>query len=103
MLALVELLDINYLISTAAGFLAGSIINYYLSVKYVFIAGRYKKVETELLIFMAFTLLGLVLNHFVMYSGCEWMNIDYKIVKIISLIIVTIFNYLTKKIFVFKK
>ena len=103
MVMLVEVFNINYLISTGVGFIIGSIINYILSAKVVFIGGKYNKLETEITVFMIFTVLGLVLNHLIMYMGCDYLKVDYRIIKIISLIFVTIFNFVTKKIFVFKK
>ncbi len=101
MLFLIEFFQVNYLVSTGLGFIFGSIINYYLSLMYVFESGKYKKKKTEFIIFMVFTIIGLGLNHLIMYSGSSLLMIDYKLVKIISLIIVTAFNFLTKKIFVF--
>ena len=103
MVILVEIGDVNYLISTGIGFVIGSTINYILSVKFVFVSGKYDRTETEFMIFMFFTTLGLVINHFVMYLGCNFVNFDYRIVKIISLIIVTVFSFITKKTFVFVK
>jgi putative flippase GtrA len=103
MIGLIEIFETDYLISTGIGFILGSVVNYYLSIKYVFVSGKYKKNKSELLIFMVFTSIGLGLNHFIMYSGCDIINWDYRIVKIASLVIVTAFNFITKKIFVFIK
>ncbi|MCP4763971.1 MAG: GtrA family protein [archaeon] len=103
MIFLVEILDVNYLNSTASGFIAGSILNYYLSVKYVFINGKYENIKTEMFVFMIFTFLGLALNHLIMYAGCNLMENDYRFIKIFSLFMVTIFNFITKKLFVFIK
>lgn len=103
MISLIELFNTNYLLSTAIGFIVGSILNYYLSIKFVFVSGKFKKYETEFSVFMIFTILGLGLNHLIMYSGCDLLTWDYKIVKILSLLLVTAFNFITKKIFVFIK
>lgn len=103
MVIFVEVLDVNYLYSTAFGFIAGSILNYYLSVKYVFVNGKYKNMKTEMFVFMIFTFLGLALNHLIMYTGCSLMENDYRLIKVLSLVMVTIFNFITKKLFVFIK
>ncbi len=103
MLMFIEILGINYLFATALGFLLGSLLNYWLSIKYVFIRGKFNKTQTELIVFMIFTVLGLLLNHLIMYLGCEWGGISYKIVKFLSLFTVTIFNFIAKKYFVFLK
>ena len=103
MVVLVEFLNVYYLISTAIGFLVGSTLNYLLSIKFIFISGKYKKRETEFIIFMIFTIMGLLLNHLIMYFSTSLILLDYKFGKIASLIIVTIFNFLTKKFIVFIK
>ena len=103
LIVLVELFGLNYLLSAAIGFIIGSVINYLLSVKFVFVSGKYKKVQTEFTIFMIFTVMGLGLNHFVMYAGADIIELDYRIAKVISLIIVTSFNFVNKKLFVFLK
>jgi len=91
------------LISTALGFIAGSALNYALSIYFVFHSGRFEKRSNEFIVFINISLLGVLLNHSVMYLGFGVMMINYKIVKFASLVIVTIFNYLTKKYIVFLK
>lgn len=98
----VEIFHINYLIAAAIGFILGSSLNYILSVKWVFISGKFKNKVIEFNIFILFTFFGLGLNHLIMYLGVENLKVDYKGVKIIALVLVTLFNFLTKKYFVFK-
>ena len=101
MIICIEILNFDYLYGTALGFVFGSALNYYLSIKCVFSNGKYQNLRTELFVFMLFTLLGLLLNHLIMYSGCDLMKMDYRFIKIVSLVLITTFNFLTKKIFVF--
>lgn len=98
----VEFFHINYLIAAAIGFIFGSSLNYLLSIKWVFNSGKFKNKIIEFNIFILFTFLGMGLNHLIMYLGVENLRVDYKGVKIISLVLVTLFNFLTKKFFVFK-
>ncbi len=93
--------NVNYLVSAAIGFLIGSTLNYLLSIKWVFINGKFSKLYTEFIVFLIFTTLGLVLNHFVMFIFSEILLYNYMISKMISLIIVTLFNFLTKKYLIF--
>jgi len=102
MILLTEMFDANYLLSAGIGFIIGSTVNYLLSVKLVFVNGKYSAKEMEIFLFMVFLGLGLSLNQLTIYMGSDLFNIDYRVVKIGSLMIVTIFNFLTKKIFVFK-
>ena len=100
---LTDYFEVYYLISAAAGFIVGSILNYVLSIIFVFHSGRYSRRTNEFIVFIILTLLGVLLNHGVMYLGHEIILINYKVVKVVSLVIVTIFNFLIKKYIVFLK
>ncbi|NOY96962.1 MAG: GtrA family protein [Chlorobi bacterium] len=103
MFCLIEFFSINYLIATGIGFIAGSVLNYLLSILWVFERGRYKNQTIEFTLFLLFTLIGFVLNHLVMWVGVDFLYISYMIVKIFSLVVITLFNYLSKKYLVFKR
>ncbi|VAW20111.1 hypothetical protein MNBD_BACTEROID01-281 [hydrothermal vent metagenome] len=103
MYCLIEVFSINYLIATGIGFIVGSVLNYLLSILWVFERGRYKNQTIEFSLFLLFTLIGFVLNHLVMWVGVDFLYISYMIVKIFSLVVITLFNYLSKKYLVFKR
>jgi putative flippase GtrA len=100
---LVEFYEINHLISAAIGFFIGSTSNYVLSIIFVFEGGKFKSLYTEFFIFIFFTILGLLLNHLIMWLGVDVIKTNYLIIKAISLILVTLFNFLSKKHIVFKR
>ncbi len=103
MFCLIEFFSINYLIATGIGFIAGSVLNYLLSILWVFERGRYKNQTIEFTLFLLFTLIGFVLNHLIMWVGVDFLYISYMIVKIFSLVVITLFNYISKKYLVFKR
>lgn len=94
---------INYLFSATAGFLAGSVANYFISIRWVFSQGKYKRKTIEFSVFILFTVLGLALNNAIMYAGHGVLTYDYRIVKFVSLAVVTLFNFATKKCIVFAR
>ena len=98
---LTSYLNIHYLLSAACGFITGSTLNYFLSITFVFESGRFNKRSKEIFLFFFFTIFGLVLNHIIMYVGHGLILLDYKIAKFISLVLVTAFNFTSKKYFVF--
>lgn len=90
--------------ATAIGFIIGLIFNYVFSILYVY-DGENKKAKTQKG-FWLFTLLssiGLGIQTFGMYVGYSLIGINEWIVKIVLTIIVLAFNYITRKIFIFKK
>ena len=100
---LTEYYQIYYLTSAAFGFIVGSTLNYVLCVLFVFHSGRFKRKTNEFITFIILTFLGLLLNHAIMYLGHGALLINYKWVKIASLVIVTFFNFFSKKYIVFLK
>jgi putative flippase GtrA len=98
---LVEYVQMNYLIAAAIGFLTGSTSNYLLSILWVFYRGRYRNVFFEYITFTLLTCVGLGINQVTLYLGVLYIHIYYIYIKLFSLILVTLFNFMTKKFIVF--
>lgn len=91
---------VNYFISAFLAFALASTLNYWLSVQYVFVAGRFGK-GREFAVFMATTGVGLGLNQFTMWVLVGIAGINYLLAKCASMAIVTCWNFLSKKRIVF--
>ena len=102
LVSLVEYFNVNYLISATFGFLIGSIANYFLSVRIVFIDGKHPSKILEFTYFLVITLIGLILNYITMYIFTEIILMPYFVSKFFSLFFVASTNFLMKKFFVFK-
>jgi putative flippase GtrA len=99
---LVEQFNIPYLESNTLAFLFTAIVNYVLSRLWVFEkTGRRKRIE--FLWFALFLVLSLLISQLLMWYGVERLHIDYKISKLISIVIVVAWNFLTRKHFIFGK
>ena len=92
---LTEYLKINYLTSSAISFSIAVIVNYILCLKFVFINGKngYK----QIFLFILSSVAGLGINQLCMFFFVEILTIYYLIAKILATIIVTLWNYVTKK------
>ena len=93
-------------VGTAVGFLIGLTFNYFLSIIFVFAgAGNSsKKAKTTwgVFLFVAFSTAGLGIHVLGMYIFNGIIHLNEWIVKIVLTIIVLVFNYITRKIFIFK-
>ena len=98
----VQVIGWHYILAVTISFVVASTVNYYLSIIWVFFNGKYKSLMSEYLIFLFFTALGLLLNYIILYAGIELLKINNLYARILSIIIVTIFNFVTKKFIVFK-
>lgn len=90
-------------ISTGAGFTVSLIANYILSIVFVFSDKGNSKTKTGFLLFVVLSAIGLGINMLGMYVGYRLCHINEWIVKILMTIIVLVYNYVTRKLFIFKK
>lgn len=94
-----EVFHINVLISAAIAFTVSVVVNYILSVKWVFDVGKNKSENRNFIIFIIFSVIGLGLTELIMWFGVDIIKISYLIVKIMATAIVMIFNFVTRKLF----
>lgn len=90
-------------ISTGVGFTVSLIVNYILSVVFVFSDKGNSKTKTGFLLFVFLSLIGLGINMLGMYLGYDLCHINEWIVKIVMTIVVLVYNYISRKLFIFKK
>lgn len=98
-----EVFGIPVLISSAIAFTVSVIFNYILSVKWVFDVNNNKSKQENFIVFIVLSIIGLLLTELIMWLGTDIIGINYLIVKIIATILVMIFNFITRKIFLEKK
>lgn len=97
-----ELFHLDVLLSAGIAFTVSVIFNYILSVKWVFNVNQEKSKTKNFIIFVVFSIIGLLLTELIMYIGTKVFDINYLIVKIVATIIVMIFNFITRKMFLEK-
>ena len=97
-----EVAHIDVLVSSAASFSVSVIANYILSMLFVFQSKQDNKLK-EFCVFVILSVGGLLLNQFVMWLGTEVLDIYYLLAKVLATILVPIYNFVTRKIFLEKK
>ena len=103
MIFLTEAMNISYLISSGISFTVSVIVNYILSLKYVFVAEEGNNKIVEFLIFLLLSTIGLGINQLLMWMCVERLNIFYMISKIAVTGIVMVYNFITRKLILEKK
>ena len=99
----VEPSQIATITGTGLGFIIGLIFNYIFSIVFVFEEKGKSKSTTGFILFALLSAGGLLIHILGMYLGFGLLKINEWIVKIFLTIVVLIYNYLTRKIFIFKK
>ena len=96
---LTEVFGVQYLISTTIAFIVSVIFNYVASMRYVFKRKDDISRRREFIIFVALSVVGLILNDMFMWLFVEMVIIDYRIAKIVTTVLVAVWNFVTRKIF----
>lgn len=99
-----------YLIFAAISFSASVVVNYILSMRFIFEGRKDIKKQKEFVIFVVLSVIGLLLNQFVMWFFgilfSKHMQLTSELVlliKIISTCIVMVWNFISRKVFLEQK
>ena len=96
---LVNIFNINPLISNIISFTLPAIYNFFASIKWVFNTNENKSKKRMFIEFMIFTVIGLILSELLIFIGINLLKKNKNIIKIFANGIVMIFNFVTRKIF----
>lgn len=97
-----EVFGADVLISSGISFCVSVIANYILSMKFVF-KGKGQSKLKEFTVFVLLSVGGLCINQFIMWLGTEKFSFYYLAVKLAAMVIVPIYNFITRKVFLEKK
>ena len=103
MVLLTEVAGIVYLVSSACSFTVSVIVNYILSVTFVFETDKEKSRIKEFIVFVFLSIIGLGINQLCMWFGVELLHISYLIVKIGATAVVMVYNFISRKLVIEKK
>ena len=94
---LTEYLNLYYVVSATLSFIAGLLVNYFISITWVFAkAGASKHLAS-------IGIIGLLLNALILWFITESFDIYYMYSKLIAAVIVYLWNFLARKYFLFSK
>lgn len=99
MVLLTEAVNVDYFWASATSYTIATIVNYILSMRFVFRGKEDMNRWTEMLIFLVLSLIGLGLNQMIMWVVVEQVHIHYMLAKIFSTLMVTTYNFISRKIF----
>ena len=99
LILLKEIFNVNTIIANTIAFLVSVIYNYFASVMWVFDINNNKNKELNFILFICFSIIGLIFNNLILYLCIDLLKIYYLLGKVIATFIVMIFNFITRKIF----
>jgi len=98
-----EYLGMHYLVAAATGFCTGLIINYALSINWVFSGRKMGSRLAEFSIFALIGLIGLGLNELFMWVLTDLLFLYYIYSKLITTAVVYFWNFFARKFILFSK
>jgi putative flippase GtrA len=98
-IALTEMLHTPYLFSCVISFSASTVVNYFMSMSYIFQSKEGMKKSKEFILFVVMSVIGLGLTVLLMRVSVEKIGLDYRVAKIVVTGIVMVYNFFTRKVF----
>lgn len=99
MILLTEVGGLDYLLSAGVSFCVSVVVNYLLSMRFVFRSKKDGSKAKEFIIFVMLSVTGLLLTEALMWAGVEKLRFHYMFAKVLVTGIVMGYNFVTRKIF----
>lgn len=98
MVLLTEAAGISYLVSSGFSFSISVIVNYTLSLKYVFETNQENNKIVEFFVFIILSVIGLGINQVLMWVCVDKFRIFYMVSKVGVTGVVMVYNFVTRKL-----
>lgn len=98
MIFLTEICGISYLVSSGISFSVSVMVNYILSLKFVFETDENNNKVVEFFIFIILSVIGLGINQVLMWICVDKLHVHYMISKIGVTGVVMVYNFITRKL-----
>jgi len=92
---------LHYLLSAALGFFIGLLVNYGLSVRWVFDGSKISSPSVQFGVFALVGVLGLLINELVMWWLTGGVGLHYLVSKIVAAVLVYLWNFSARKVLIF--
>ena len=100
MIFLIEVVHMDIVWSTTISYTISVIFNYKVSTMFVFSIDASKGKHRIFIRFVILSFIGLIFNELLIVAFVDYFMIYYLIAKILATMIVTVFNFITRKLFI---
>lgn len=97
LIALTELGGWDPVLSAAVSFVVSVVFNYVASMRFVFTRRDDLGRAEELVIFVALSVVGLLINEALMWLGTSALSLNYVLVKVVATALVMLWNFCSRK------
>ncbi len=96
-----KLAGVNYLLSAGISFSLGLVVNYLISVRWVFAVRRVQRRSVELAVYSLVGLVGLLLNQLTIWGLTAGFGLDPLVSKLVAGAVVLLWNFGARKLALF--
>lgn len=96
---LTDVTHLDYMLSAAIAFILSTMVNYILSMRFVFVKKVKMDPRAEFIAFFVMSMAGLLLTEAFMLLFVEAFAMHYTISKVMTTLIVMAYNYISRKLF----
>ena len=94
-----DICHFHLVISNTLSFCISVLYNYWASMTFVFDVNKNKSKRRNFILFIIFSVIGLILNDIIVWFVSDKLSIYYLVSKVIATMIVMVFNFITRKKF----
>ena len=99
---LTEYCHLYYIVSATISFIAGLVVNYLISTHWIFRHSKLDNRFVEFIIYGIIGVVGLLINNSMLYLLTDYLHVHYMISKLITAAVVMGWNFVGRKVILFK-
>lgn len=96
---LTERIGINYMYSGGISYALSILLNYLLSIRFVYESSGNRNRLVEMAIFTLLGIIAWIFNQMIMWITVNTFHIYYAVAKILATLIVSVYNFVSRKVF----
>jgi putative flippase GtrA len=97
---LFHLLGVQYVVASTISFSLSLVLNYFLSLKFVFQAQPGRNVAKEFAIYIGLNAVALGLNQAILFMTVDWLGTNPLVGKLIATAVVLVYNFISRKLLI---
>lgn len=97
---LFQVFGVQYIVASTISFSVSLILNYVLTLKFVFAPKPGRNILKEFAIYIALNMIALGLNQLILFATVDGMGVDPLVGKLIATAVVLVYNFISRKLLI---
>jgi len=97
---LFQYFGVQYIVASTISFSLSLVVNYFLTLKFVFVAQPGRNVVKEFAIYIGLNIIALGLNQLILFLTVDGLGMDPLVGKLIATAVVLVYNFISRKLLI---